>query len=306
MEYEGTVYRPPSEARSLIIQVTVGCAHNRCTFCNMYRVKKFRVRTKEEIMKDLDECRDYYGPYVSRVFFADGDALVVKTELLLELLAYVHKNFPYVERITSYGTAKDVLAKSEEDLKALAAAGLEMVYIGAESGDDRVLEHIHKDVTAAQIAAAGQKLKRCGIKTSVTLISGLGGRKGIREHAIKSAELINQMNPEYASFLTLRLYEGTQMNEEVKRGEMELITPDEIVEEMELFLTHIDSPGTIFRTNHASNYVVLAGTFNEDIPKMLAQLEDAKKRQRYRLEEWRRHYLSKKRRENSPAGFLDA
>ena len=240
MEYEGTVYRPPSEARSLIIQVTVGCAHNRCTFCNMYRVKKFRVRTKEEIMKDLDECRDYYGPYVSRVFFADGDALVVKTELLLELLAYVHKNFPYVERITSYGTAKDVLAKSEEDLKALAAAGLEMVYIGAES-------------------------------------------------AIKSAELINQMNPEYASFLTLRLYEGTQMNEEVKRGEMELITPDEIVEEMELFLTHIDSPGTIFRTNHASNYVVLAGTFNEDIPKMLAQLEDAKKRQRYRLEEWRRH-----------------
>ena len=284
MEYEGTVYRPPSEARSLIIQVTVGCAHNRCTFCNMYRTKKFRVRTKEEIMKDLDECRDYYGPYVSRVFFADGDALVVKTELLLELLAYVHKNFPYVERITSYGTAKDVLAKSEEDLKALAAAGLEMVYIGAESGDDRVLEHIHKDVTAAQIAAAGQKLKRCGIKTSVTLISGLGGRKGIREHAIKSAELINQMNPEYASFLTLRLYEGTQMNEEVKRGEMELITPDEIVEEMELFLTHIDSPGTIFRTNHASNYVVLAGTFNEDIPKMLAQLEDAKKRQRYRLE----------------------
>ena len=289
MEYEGTVYRPPSEARSLIIQVTVGCAHNRCTFCNMYRVKKFRVRTKEEIMKDLDECRDYYGPYVSRVFFADGDALVEKTELLLELLAYVHKNFPYVERITSYGTAKDVLAKSEEDLKALAAAGLEMIYIGAESGDDRVLEHIHKDVTAAQIAAAGQKLKRCGIKTSVTLISGLGGRKGIREHAIKSAELINQMNPEYASFLTLRLYEGTQMNEEVKRGEMELITPDEIVEEMELFLTHIDSPGTIFRTNHASNYVVLAGTFNEDIPKMLAQLEDAKKRQRYRLEEWRRH-----------------
>lgn len=289
MEYEGTVYRPPSEARSLIIQVTVGCAHNRCTFCNMYRTKKFRVRTKEEIMKDLDECRDYYGPYVSRVFFADGDALVVKTELLLELLAYVYKNFPYVERITSYGTAKDVLAKSEEDLKALAAAGLEMVYIGAESGDDRVLEHIHKDVTAAQIAAAGQKLKRCGIKTSVTLISGLGGRKGIREHAIKSAELINQMNPEYASFLTLRLYEGTQMNEEVKRGEMELITPDEIVEEMELFLTHIDSPGTIFRTNHASNYVVLAGTFNEDIPKMLAQLEDAKKRQRYRLEEWRRH-----------------
>ena len=156
MQYEGTLYRPPSEARSLIIQVTIGCAHNRCTFCNMYREKKFRVREKEEIMRDLDECRAYYGPMVRRVFFADGDALVVKTELLLELLDYVHKNFPAVERIAAYGTAKDVLKKSEEDLKALAAAGLELIYLGAESGDDRVLEHIKKDVKAADIIAAGR------------------------------------------------------------------------------------------------------------------------------------------------------
>ena len=171
----------------------------------------------------------------------------------------------------------------------MAAAGLELIYLGAESGDDRVLEHINKNVTAEQIITAGQKLKRCGLKTSVTLISGLGGRAGIREHAIKSAELITGMNPEYASFLTLRLYEGTQMNEEVKRGEMELITPDEIVEEMELFLKNVDSPGTVFRTNHASNYVVLAGDLNKDIPEMLQQLKNAKKKQRYRLEEWRRH-----------------
>ena len=173
--------------------------------------------------------------------------------------------------------------------KALAAAGLELIYLGAESGDDRVLEHIKKDVKAADIIAAGQKLKRCGLQTSVTLISGLGGRKGIRDHAIKSAELITGMNPEYASFLTLRLYEGTEMNEEVKRGDMELITPDEIVEEMELFLKNVDSPGTVFRTNHASNYVVLAGNLNEDIPRMLGELEEAKEEQRYRLEEWRRH-----------------
>lgn len=289
MEYEGTLYRPPSEAYSLIIQVTIGCAHNRCTFCNMYREKKFRVRTKEEIMRDLDEARALYGPMVRRVFFADGDALVVKTETLLELLAYTHENFPYVERISSYGTAKDVLRKSEDELRALAQAGLELIYLGAESGDDRVLEHINKEVTAAEIAEAGRKLKRCGLKTSVTLISGLGGRKGIREHALRSAELISGMNPEYASFLTLRLYEGTQMNEEVRRGEMELITPDEIVEEMELFLGHVDSPGTVFRTNHASNYVVLAGTLNGDIPAMLKKLEAVKAAKRYRLEEWRRH-----------------
>lgn len=202
----------------------------------------------------------------------------MKTELLLELLDYVHKNFPAVERIAAYGTAKDVLKKSEEDLKALAAAGLELIYLGAESGDDRVLEHIKKDVKAADIIAAGQKLKRCGLQTSVTLISAWGGRKGIRDHAIKSAELITGMNPEYASFLTLRLYEGTEMNEEVKRGDMELITPDEIVEEMELFLKNVDSPGTVFRTNHASNYVVLAGNLNEDIPRMLGELEGGKGR----------------------------
>ena len=181
MQYEGDVYRPPSEARSLIIQVTIGCSHNKCTFCHMYTDKQFRVRKREEILADLDECRDTYGPYVQRVFFADGDALVVKTELLLELLHYVKKNFPYAERITSYGTAKDVLRKSEEELVALRKAGLAMIYLGAESGDDEVLVHIQKGETAAEIIAAGQKLKRCDIQTSVTLISGLGGSAGMEK-----------------------------------------------------------------------------------------------------------------------------
>ena len=251
MQYEGDVYRPPSEARSLIIQVTIGCSHNKCTFCHMYTDKQFRVRKREEILADLDECRDTYGPYVQRVFFADGDALVVKTELLLELLNYVRKNFPYAERITSYGTAKDVLRKSEEELVALRKAGLAMIYLGAESGDDEVLVHIQKGETAAEIIAAGQKLKRCGIQTSVTLISGLGGSAGMEAHAVKSAELINAMNPEYASILTLHLSPESPMAKEIQRGEMELLKPDQIMDETELFLTHIDSPGTVFRTNHA-------------------------------------------------------
>ena len=193
MQYEGDVYRPPSEARSLIIQVTIGCSHNKCTFCHMYTDKQFRVRKREEILADLDECRDTYGPYVQRVFFADGDALVVKTELLLELLHYVKKNFPYAERITSYGTAKDVLRKSEEELVALRKAGLAMIYLGAESGDDEVLVHIQKGETAAEIIAAGQKLKRCGIQTSVTLISGLGGSKGMAAFAMLFVGLLVTM-----------------------------------------------------------------------------------------------------------------
>lgn len=282
MRYEGIVYRPPSEARSLIVQVTIGCAHNTCTFCNMYKAKDFRVRSMEEIMEDLKEAHDSYGAYVQKVFLADGDALVLQTEKLLEILKAVRELFPNCTRVASYGTAQDILRKSEEELKSLQKAGLGIVYVGAESGDDEILASICKGVTAEELKAAGQKLKRCGIQTSVTLISGLGGRSKVEEHARSCADLISAMNPEYASFLTLRLYEGTPMYDDVVTGRFERITADEIVDEMKIFLEHVDSPGTVFRTNHASNYVVLAGNLNEDIPSMLAQLDEAKKTHHYR------------------------
>ncbi len=282
MRYEGIVYRPPSEARSLIVQVTIGCAHNTCTFCNMYKAKDFRVRSMEEIIEDLREAHNSYGAYVQKVFLADGDALVLQTEKLLEILKAVRELFPNCTRVASYGTAQDILRKSEEELKSLQKAGLGIVYVGAESGDDEILASICKGVTAEELKAAGQKLKRCGIQTSVTLISGLGGRSKVEEHARSCAELISAMNPEYASFLTLRLYEGTPMYDDVVTGRFERITADEIVDEMKIFLEHVDSPGTVFRTNHASNYVVLAGNLNEDIPSMLAQLDEAKKTHHYR------------------------
>lgn len=283
MEYEGVVYRPPSEARSLIIQVTIGCAHNTCAFCNMYKAKQFRVRSMLEILSDLEEAsRSRYAGYIEKVFLADGDALVMKTEDLLLILSAVRRLLPQVRRVASYGTAQDILRKSEEELMQLKEAGLGIIYVGAESGDNEILTYINKGVTAEEVIAAGQKLKRCGIQTSVTLISGLGGRKKVKEHALSCARLISEMNPEYASFLTLRLYEGTPMYDDVVEGRFERITPDEIVDEMELFLTHVDSPGTVFRTNHASNYVVLAGDLNQDIPDMLKVLETAKKNQWYR------------------------
>ena len=283
MRYEGVVYRPPSEGRSLIVQVTIGCAHNSCTFCNMYKDKKFRVRTMEEIMKDLLEAQAMYGPYVRRVFLADGDALVMKTEDILTILKAVEELFPNAERVSSYGTAQDILRKSEEELKALAAAGLGIIYMGAETGDDEILKYINKGVTSAEIIAAGQKLKRCGLQSSITLISGLGGRGKVKEHARSCARLISAINPEYASFLTLRLYEGTPMYDVVVSGRFERITPDEIIDEMTEFLQNVDSPGTVFRTNHASNYVVLKGDFNRDIPAMLKQLEQVKKNKNYRV-----------------------
>lgn len=283
MNYEGIVYRPPSEARSLIIQVTIGCAHNTCTFCNMYKAKQFRVRKLPEILADLEGARrSPFASYISRVFLADGDALVVKTEDLLTILAKIRELFPDVDRVASYGTAQDILRKSEEELTALREAGLGIVYVGAETGDNEILRYINKGVTAEEVIAAGQKLKRCGIQTSVTLISGLGGRGKVKEHALSCAKLISAMNPEYASFLTLRLYEGTPMYDDVVEGRFERITADEIVDEMQVFLDHVDSPGTVFRTNHASNYVVLAGTLNQDIPSMKETLNQAKRTHHYR------------------------
>lgn len=283
MEYEGILYRPPSEARSLIIQVTIGCAHNRCTFCNMYKEKKFRIRRMEEIMQDLEDVAGSpYASFFEKAFLADGDALVLRTAELITIMKEIHRLFPKIGRITSYGTARDVLNKSEEELRSLRQAGLEMVYLGAESGDDSILEYIQKDVTAEEIAKAGKRLKNCGIRTSVTMISGLGGRKKVKEHALACADLISRMNPDFCSFLTLRLYEGTKMYEDVLSGQFERITADEIVEELELFLKHVDSPGTIFRSNHASNYVPLAGTMNEDIPKMLSTLAYARATGSYR------------------------
>lgn len=283
MQYEGIVYRPPSEARSLIIQVTIGCAHNTCTFCNMYKAKQFRIRKMEEILSDLAQAsQGRYADYIEKVFLADGDALIMKTEDLLTILSAIRRLFPGVRRVASYGTAQDILRKSEEELIQLREAGLGIVYVGAETGDNEILAYIHKGVTAEEVIAAGQKLKRCGIQTSVTLISGLGGRGKVKEHALSCAKLISEMNPEYASFLTLRLYEGTPMYDDVVEGRFQRITADEIVDEMEIFLTNVDSPGTVFRTNHASNYVVLAGDLNEDIPQMLKTLEEAKKNHRYR------------------------
>lgn len=282
MQYEGIVYRPPSEARSLIIQVTIGCAHNTCTFCNMYKAKKFRIRSLEEIFSDLAEFQEYYGSNIRRVFLADGDALVMKTADLLTILAEIKRLFPYVERITSYGTAQDILHKSEEELKQLKNAGLTMIYMGAETGSNEILRRIQKGVTTEQLIEAGKKIKQCGLQSSITLISGLGGRELVEEHALACAHLITETHPDYASFLTLGIYKDTKLYESVQNGEFEEITPEEILEEMLLFLEHVDSSGTIFRTNHASNYVVLAGTLNKDIPQMKQQLKEVGRTHHYR------------------------
>ena len=288
MRYEGTVYRPPSEAGSLIIQLTIGCARNTCTFCAMYKDKNFRIRPLEEVVEDLYMAREYYSRIkVKRVFLADGDALIVKTKDLLYILEKVKEIFPECERISMYGAPKDILGKTPEELKTLKEAGLDMIYMGIESGDDEVLTFVKKGATQSEMIEAGKKIKDAGMILSVTLISGLGGRRFLKEHAVNSAKVISAIKPEYVGFLTLLVEEGTPMYDQLKNGEIELLKPQEVLEEMKLFISNVDSEGTVFRANHASNYIPLGGTFNRDKEALLAQIAEAEKRNMFKSDYFR-------------------
>ena len=288
MIYEGDVYRPPSEANSLIIQLTIGCARNTCRFCAMYKRKQFRVRELTEVIDDLYWVKRYYPYRFDRVFLADGDALIVKTPDLITILDKIYEIFPQVRRVTIYGTAKDVLLKSHEELCQLREHGLEMVYIGAESGSDKVLLDIDKRVTAAETIEACQKLKAAGIKVSMTLITGLGGKADSREHAIESAKLVTATKPEYLGLLTLNLEPDAPLMQDYLSGKFETLSPFGDLEEQKLFLEHVDSEGTVLRSNHVSNYVSLSGTLNQDKERMIAQLDAAIQSGRIRPERYRR------------------
>lgn len=271
VRYKGKVYRPPSEAYSLIIQVTYGCSHNRCAFCDMYDDKHFSMRPMEEIREDFELARRVYR-HVERVFLADGDALMRKTDDLVQILGLVYGLFPECQRVTCYASPTSLQIKSEEELRLLREKGLKMVYMGLESGCDAVLERMDKGHTAAQIIAAGQKARRSGLQLSVTAISGLGSRELWREHAVETAQAFNAMNPEYIGLLTLMVEPGTPLEKWVREGSFYVLKPVEVMQEMELFLQHIDSPGSVFRMNHASNYLTLKGTLNQDRERLLQQV----------------------------------
>ncbi|MGL5380574.1 radical SAM protein [Clostridium sp.] len=273
MRYEGSVYRPPSEADSLIIQLTIGCARNNCTFCSMYKEKKFRIRNLEEVVEDLEIARKYYTNGVRRIFLADGDALIVKTNDLLYIINKAKDIFPELERIATYGAPNDILNKTVEELKQLKEAGLEMVYVGLESGDDTVLKNVKKGVTSEEMVSAGQKIKAANIKLSMTLISGLGGKKLLKEHAINSANVVSLIKPDYLGFLTLLIDEDMPIYQDIQSNKIELLTALDVVDEVKLFIENVDSQGTIFRSNHASNYINLSGTLNIDKQKMLDTID---------------------------------
>ena len=288
MRYEGVVYRPPSEVHSLIIQVTIGCSHNGCSFCGMYSEKKFRIRDLKDIMEDLEQAKLTYG-IVKKIFLADGDALVLETNKLKSILLKIRELFPECERVGIYGTPNDILKKSLDELRELKGFGIGIVYLGVESGSNEILKSINKGVTNQEMHAAGQKIKESGIKLSVTLISGIGGKAKIAEHAVESAKLISAINPDYVGLLTLMLENGTPIYEDAQKGIFQVLTPKEIMYETREFIRNVEVTDCVFRSNHASNYMALAGTLPGDKSQLLEDIDFALKGEyRYKQEEYRR------------------
>ena len=274
MRYEGNVFRPPSEARSYILQCTVGCTHNRCTFCAMYKDKKYHVRPMAEIKEDIKMAKRYYHD-VEKVFLADGDALAMETTDLIEILGELYQAFPSLRHVGIYASPDSIIEKEIAELTALKAAGLTIAYLGVETGDPELLKDIRKGVNYEEMVEAGQRIRRAGILLSVTVLLGLAGRTPqAAQHAVNTAKILNEMNPDYIGALTLMLVPRTELYRRMERGEFELPGPFEILDEMRIMIGHLDVSGTEFRSNHASNYLPIKGRLPEDKENMLALIDE--------------------------------
>lgn len=273
--YDTPVFRPPSEANSFILRVTRGCAHNKCTYCNMYRDVQFMTCTDEEISRQIALAAHYGKNQVKRVFLADGDALVLSTEKLLKILKVLFENFPKLQRVSSYAAPKDILRKSVEELQQLEQAGLKLLYYGMETGDDAVLKAVNKGVSGPEAVEAGKRVVAAGMKLSIMIILGLAGAEGSDKHARETAKAINEIKPNMLSAITLMLYRGSELLDQYERGEFAPLSPQGIMIELHKIISLIDLPKAnhcLFRSNHVSNYVQLAGTLPQDKEKLLTQI----------------------------------
>lgn len=276
IRYVEPVYRPPSEAESLILPVTEGCSWNKCTFCEMYTApqKKFRARDEAEVLESIRLTGERYGEQVRRVFLADGDALVLPTRRLLTVIEAIRSHMPSVRRISSYCLPRNLRKKSQQEINELAAAGLGMVYVGAESGDDEVLAAVDKGESFETTADALNKLGQAGITRSVMILNGLGGKALSEQHARNSARLINATQPEYLATLVVSFPQGEQRLRAGFPG-WEPLSQHELFVEMEAFLSGLELKRTVFRSDHASNWLILKGTLGAEKARLLDQVRRA-------------------------------
>ena len=268
------IIRPPAEAGSFLLQVTTGCSSNTCTFCAAYKGKPFSILEYETIAKDIEEGAQLF-PETRRIFLLDGDALVVKNDKLLPVLRKIQKSFPRVTRISSYANGYNVTARSDKELKDLRDNKLSLIYLGLESGSQKVLDNCLKQSTRDEMVTAINRAQSVGIKASVIVLLGLGGRQNSRLHVDETIAAINKMQPRYLSFLTVMVIPGTPMYKEVREGRHEQLNSKELLQEAYDIVSGLELERTIFRSNHASNYLSLEGNFPKDKKKLLDQIRNA-------------------------------
>ncbi|HET8539857.1 MAG TPA: radical SAM protein [Anaeromyxobacter sp.] len=275
MRYEPPVFRPPSEAESLILQATVGCSWNRCTYCAMYREKAYRVRPADELVEEVRLARRECGPDVTRVFVADGDALAMGLDRWEPLLLACREAFPRLRRVSAYATALNVGAKSDAELRRLRELGLSLLYVGPETGDGVTFRRIAKGAGFAEHALAARRARAAGMKLSAIFLLGVGGAERSREHAEGSARLVTEMDPEFLSVLTLTVVPGTPTATLAARGGFALPSIERMLEELRTIVAESRPTGAIFRTNHASNYLPLEGRLPRDRERIVATVDRA-------------------------------
>ena len=290
MRYEGDIYRPPGEWKSYLLQTTIGCSNNTCTFCGMYLDKKFHIRPMADILEDIRMARAYYGD-VERVFLCDGDAIIMRTEELLTILEALHRAFPSLQRVTTYAGPRSTLAKTPEELRTLREAGLTRAYVGVETGCDALLKQVKKGVDAAQMLEAGVRLREAGMDLWVMVILGLAGTgEPSRRHMLDTAAMMNEMKPRHLSALTLTLDPGTELYQDYRAGRFHPITPRESLLEAKLLLENLTVDPLHFTCNHASNYLPLKGGLPEDRDRFLAMLDRALAGEQELRPEWSRGF----------------
>ena len=270
MDYEGLIIRPPSEAYSLLLQVTVGCSHNKCTFCGAYRQKKFKIKSLDQVKKDLHEASSYKN--VEKVFLCDGDALIIPQPRLEEILQLINANLPNLEGIGTYANAKSILRKSVDELKKLKDMGLKIIYLGVETGNAELLQKIHKGVTSEQMVEAGRRVKEAGITLSVTVLLGLGGIEKSIEHAIDTAKILSDIDPDFVGALTLMLIPETELYEDYLAGRF--VLPDQFgfIRELYLMIDNSNFTNCYFTSNHASNYLPIKAYLPREKEKKLKMI----------------------------------
>jgi radical SAM superfamily enzyme YgiQ (UPF0313 family) len=271
---EQVLVRPPSEANSFLLPVTYGCSHNKCTFCGTYNNMRFRIRPLEDIKRDIDKVAKNYSWSISRIFLENGDALIYKQAGLVEVLKYLKQKFPKLRRIGTYASPQSALIKSIDQLKELNRLGLKIAYLGVETGDEALLKKIDKGATYDQIVEAGRKLKQAGITLSVTVILGLGGIEGSKQHALGTARILTDLDPDFAGALTLMLVPGTPLHKEWEEDKFSLISPFQSLEELKLMIEHSSFTNCFFTANHASNYLPIKAHLPRQKAEMLKLINE--------------------------------